>query len=70
MAREAIQQRKGKANHVLSISSSVRLPVIDLVWDTVALNLLHYTSPIYLFSFSIYALISEFKMKHNMHIPF
>ena len=31
MAREAIQQRKGKANHVLSISSSVRLPVIDLI---------------------------------------
>ena len=48
MARESTKQRKGKANHVLSISSSVRLPVIDLVWDTVALNLLHYKSPIYL----------------------
>lgn len=47
-----LKQRKGKANHVPSISSPVRLPVIDLVWDTVALNLPHYTSPVYLFSFS------------------
>lgn len=70
MAREPIKAGKGKANHVLSISSPVKLPVIDLVWDGVALNLPHYTSPIYLFSFAICALISGSEIKHNVHKPF
>lgn len=34
------------------------MPDIDLVWDTVAVNLPHYASPVYPFSFPIYPLIS------------
>lgn len=47
-----------KRDHFLWISGSVSMPDIDWVWDSVAVNLPHYASPVYPFSFPIYPLIS------------